>query len=55
MESAAAEEITKVACGDILLMISTSCLEACWLPHLPQARRLLINQPGILIVVDRKK
>ncbi len=28
MESAAAEEINKVACGDIFLMISTSCLEA---------------------------
>jgi len=42
VESAAAEEINKVACGDIFLMISTSCLEACWLPHLPQARRLLI-------------
>ena len=28
VESAAAEEINKVACGDIFLMISTSCLEA---------------------------
>jgi hypothetical protein len=34
MESATAEEINKVACGGIFLMISTSCLEACWLPHL---------------------
>jgi len=42
VESAAAEEINKVACGDIFLMISTSCFGSpAGLPHLPQARRLL--------------
>jgi hypothetical protein len=55
VENAAAEEIKEEAFGDILLMISTSCLESTKrFPHFPQIRRRVLTTKKCVTYVSER-